>query len=728
MRSLLLLSMVLGAVAAQAQRQVAPELRDLIEQRIEAIAEQLGDDSGVDLTAISEQLTDRLSSPIDLNHTTPEELASLYLLEDPQIAAIFDHRQRFGPFLSLYELQTIDGLDLRTLELVRPFLTVRERPLDSRASLKEILKNGRHEWTTRTQINIEQRKGFLGAPGGDPFGVAYTDPDGDALPDIDDAQVLDSLRDNSKVYLGSPWKIYSRYRFRYRQNVSFGITAEKDEGEEFFRGTQKQGFDFHSAHLFVRGLGRVKAVALGDFQAQFGQGLVFWSGLAFSNKSAYTLNIKRNAQGLSPYASVNENLFLRGGGATIELTEHWDATVFASSKGLDANISAAPQPSDTNGVFTDAELAISSFQEDGFHRTPNELLKKDAVRENIQGGHLRYRRARWSIGATAAHVAYDRTLTRNLKPYNQFEFQGRENTTMGVDWNVASRNITWFGEGARSANGGLAALTGLLVALDKRLSLSLLYRDYQRDFQGTHSVAFAEGTNPWNERGLFTGLEIRPDRKWTINAYMDQFRFPWLRYQTDATSQGHDLLGQITWTPDKRTQLYFRARRQQRQRNTALGDNGIDALVDLEQTNFRFNASYRVSESVTLRSRMERVEFQRGDQPQENGFLLYQDLMYRPLMSEWELTGRVALFSSDTYNARIYAYENDIIGVFSIPPYYGRGMRYYAMVRYTPLRGLDLWVRYGAWLFNDQQAIGSGLQEISGDRRSDLKVQVRLQF
>ncbi|MEZ4759397.1 MAG: hypothetical protein R2810_06365 [Flavobacteriales bacterium] len=63
--------------------------------------------------------------------------------------------------------------------------------------------------------------------------------------------MLDSLRRNSRLYLGPSYKLYTRYRFRYRQNISFGITAEKDEGEEFFTGAQPDGFDFYSAHLFT---------------------------------------------------------------------------------------------------------------------------------------------------------------------------------------------------------------------------------------------------------------------------------------------------------------------------------------------------------------------------------------------------------------------------------------------------------------------------------------------
>jgi hypothetical protein len=726
-RALLVLFVCL-VVRVAAQVEDAPsdpqgELRDLIEQRIEAVAEQLGDDNNVDLTALTEMLMDYARSPIDLNRTDIIELAQLQLLSDVQISALMEHQRRFGPLMSLYELQTIDGMDPRTITMIRPFVKVRDNVNATRASLKEIFKNGSHEVLSRSIVNIEQRQGFLGQA--NPFGVDYADPDGTPLPNVDDAQVLDSLRKNNKVYLGSPYKLYARYRFRYRQNISFGVTAEKDEGEQFFKGTQPDGFDFYSAHLFLRNMGPVKALALGDYTAQFGQGLVFWSGLAFGAKSAFTMNIKRNAAGLMPYASVNENLFLRGAGATVDLAKHLEGTAFVSHKGYDANVTDPDEPTAEN---VDQEAAFSSLLDDGYHRTFREVSRKDAIKETIFGGHLRYKRPTWSIGATAAQVRYSSSLDRNLGVYNQFEFEGQENTTYGADWNVLYRNITWFGEGARSANGGMGGLTGLLIALDRRLSFSMLYRDYQRNYQGLYSVAFAEGTNPWNERGLYMGMELKPTRQWTINAYMDQFRFPWLRYLTNAPSAGSDVFGQVTWKPDKKVEIYVRARHQQRQRNAEGVTEGVDPLVAVVQTNFRFNASYKVDQSVTLRTRVESVDYQRGDTPKEHGFLIYEDVIHRPMKSKWEFTGRVAIFSSDSYDARLYAFENDIPGTFSIPPYYGRGMRWYAMARYSAARGVDLWLRYGAWIYNDQDRISSGLQETNGYRKSDLKLEVRVRF
>jgi hypothetical protein len=720
---------LLAWCASAAQVDKVP--RDVIEQRIEAAAEQLGGDADVDLTNLFELLTDRYTDPIDLNNASAEDLNALLLLTDVQVSALLQHIRRNGKLLSVYELQTINSWDINTIQLVRPFITVRENALSTRASLKEILKQGGHEFMLRSTMNIEERRGFMDRKNF--FGKEYAYPNGSELPDFDVPGMRDSLRANSKVYLGSPYRIYSRYRFRYRQNISVGFTTEKDEGEEFFQGSQ-QNFDFVSAHFFLRNVGPVKALAIGDYTAQFGQGLGFWSGLGFAAKSSFTMNVKRNAVGLLPYTSVNENLFLRGVAATFALGKQWELTAFGSKKQLDANVTAQPTGEDTLDTNIQ-EVIFSSFLEDGFHRTENELRKKDGISEQIVGGHLRYRGKSWSIGATGARVEYDAVLARNAQPYNQFDFQGRTNTTASVDWNVLWRNLTWFGEAAKSENPStrsgtesIAINSGVLLALDRKVSLSMLFRDYGRAYHGLYSVAFAEGTNPWNERGLYTGIEVRPNRKWQVNAYFDQFRFPWLRYLTDGPSSGHDWLVQANWRPSKKVELYARIRKQDRARDTGIDVRGIDPLVRVEQTNYRVNASYKVSESVSLRTRIETIDFQRGKLPLQHGFLLYQDVVHRPLRSPVELTARFAIFESSSYDARVYAYENDLVGLFSIPAYYGRGVRWYGMARISPLRRVDVWIRYGAWVFRDQESISSGLQEINGNVRSDLKAQVRVMF
>ena len=50
------------------------------------------------------------------------------------------------------------------------------------------------------------------------------------------------------------------------------------------------------------------------------------------------------------------------------------------------------------------------------------------------------------------------------------------------------------------------------------------------------------------------------------------------------------------------------------------------------------------------------------------------------------------------------------------------------MARWSVMRGVDLWVRYGAWIYNGEDRISSGLQEISGNMKSDLHLQLKVRF
>ena len=714
MRRVLSVAFVLLSMRLCAQVEGVPH--DLIEQRIEAAVEIYGGENEVDLSTLFEVLTDRFNDPIDLNHTDAQELHSLLLLTDPQINAIMQHIIRNGPLLSIYELQAIDGMDLRSIEMIRPFVTVREHPLAMHASLRDMLKRGEQELLLRSTMNVQQRRGFQHRS--DNWGTSYSDQ---AIGPTE----IGEMERNSQLYLGSPYRIYTRYRFRYRHNLSFGITAEKDEGEEFFRGSQPNGFDFYSAHLFLRDIGRWKAIAIGDHAAQFGQGLAFWNGLAFASKSSFAMNVKRNAIGLLPYTSVNENLFMRGVGGTYALSRKWEITASISSKPIDASVQ--PGAADTIGTAP-PEVLFSSFQQDGYHRTYNELAKKDAVQEHIGVAHLRYRDRTFSIGATASHVRFDADLQRNVRPYNQFEFNGDRNSTAGIDMDLLYRNANFFGEAAMSANGGLAYNAGVLLSLDRRVDISVVHRDYGRDFQSLYSTAFGEGSKVSNERGTFLGLAIQASRAISINAYIDRFRFPWLRYQIDAPSHGTDWLVQLNWRPRKHVDLYVRTRHRYGSRNTGETVTGVRPVVRTAQINHRFHASYRVTPAITFRTRLETVTFQRGDLSMQHGFMLYHDLVHRPMMGPIEVTLRFALFETDGWDARLYAYENDLAGMFSIPAYSGRGIRWYGMLRARPFRNVDVWLRYGAFILPDQERIGSGLQEVRGNVRSDLKLQVRLRF
>jgi len=110
------------------------------------------------------------------------------------------------------------------------------------------------------------------------------------------------------------------------------------------------------------------------------------------------------------------------------------------------------------------------------------------------------------------------------------------------------------------------------------------------------------------------------------------------------------------------------------------------------------------------------------------GYLVYQDLDYSPLSSKISGNVRLAYFNTASYHSRIYAYEDDVLSGSGSGGYYGKGIRTYLNVRYRLLKTLDLWGRYALYFYPDKTVIGSGLDEIMGSKKSDLKFQVRYQF
>lgn len=673
---------------------------NIIEQRIEQIAEA-AEDENLDYTTLFEQLSIFLDFPLNLNTATVDDLYGLGLLTNDQILRFLDYRKEYGQLFSLYELAFIDGWDQATAELILPFVEVSLNEKRDKITLKKLRDYGKHEIVVRWQRILEDQVGY--AP-------------------ISDEELAD--RPNAR-YLGSPDKVFARYRYRYDDRISFGMTAEKDNGEEFFRGSQSNGFDFYSGHVYLKDFGVVKQLAVGDYQAQFGQGLTFWSGLGFNRKSSFTVSTAQAGRNITPYTSINENLFLRGGAVTLNHGK-FDFTAFYSGKNIDGNL-ADFEPADSTDIL-DPQVLITSFQESGFHRTANEIADKDAIFQEHYGGHLRYKTTNFQLGVTAAHMQLDGLINRNSNFYSQFRFAGTENTTVGADYLLRVENFLFFGETAQSANGGIATMNGVNIEMNPRLLVNITQRYYEKDFQGVASVGFGEGTLVENESGIYFGVEFRPFKRWKINAYIDQFKFPWLRFQTDAPSSGYDFFGQLEYQASGRTNIYLRYRDRLRQMNTREDVEGADFLVDNPRKNLRLNFSHRATNQIRLRSRVELTEYQRGEEPTSRGFMAYQDVIWDINNLPLRIAARYALFDTETFDSRIYAYENDVLYFFSIPAYAGRGTRAYILIKYDLGRNTDIWLRLAQTYFTDRQVVGSGLEEIDGNTRTELKFQVRYKF
>ncbi len=677
----------------------AQDKGEIIQQRIEFISEQLQSEE-IDLTNIVEQLEFFYESKINLNTTNGEDLEQLYLLTQVQINDLLLHRKAFGKYITIYELQSLKYWDLTTIQLVLPFVKVDDKLDNLHITFKEAMKEGKFELFLRYQPIFQQKQGY--------------------------EKVSDSLLQNSNnYYYGNSDRYYSRFRYTYKSNISVGFTGEKDPGEQFFKGSQKNGFDFYSAHAFFKGGKYISAAVVGDYQVQVGQGLNIWSSYAFG-KTADIATMKRTANPLKAYTSVDEARFLRG--AAVDLSyRNFDLLLFASRKKVDAATIA-----DSN--FEDLEF-ISTIDLSGLHRTNREISKMNGLTESIAGANLRYAFRGLKLGGTFVYQGYDKDFVKTVQNYNQFDFRGKSMVSGSLDYSYVFKNINFFGEVARNFNdyqgkkqGGLAMVHGALISLDAKASIGILYRNYERDYQTFYNAGFSEGSNTQNEKGLYAGLKLKLNSKWSLNGYADIFQFPWMKYLVDAPSSGHEFLIQPVYKPNKIFEVYGRFRQQLRQKNSRDSDGTVTEIEDVLQRNYRFNLTYTVNEFFTLKSRIEYVTLNRKSNKPEDGIMFTQDFVFRPKSFPLDIALRYALFDTDSYDTRMYSFENNALYVFAVPAYYYQGSRAYILVRYSFARHFDLWVRYGEFLYNNRNSVSSGAEEIKGTRKSDFVVQLRISF
>ena len=172
--------------------------------------------------------------------------------------------------------------------------------------------------------------------------------------------------------------------------------------------------------------------------------------------------------------------------------------------------------------------------------------------------------------------------------------------------------------------------------------------------------------------------------------------------------------------------MYAQYRFERKGRNLSGNTTNIDQIINHDKQNLRFHFSYNVSSQFALRSRIEFSFYQ--NQEFNQGFMIYQDLVFKPKVIPLKAQIRLAFFDTDNYDTRIYAYENDVLYAFSVPAYSGTGLRYYFNLSYKINRNFSVWLRFSQTYFTDRDVISSGLAEIDGRTRSEIKVQLRAKF
>jgi hypothetical protein len=271
-------------------------------------------------------------------------------------------------------------------------------------------------------------------------------------------------------------------------------------------------------------------------------------------------------------------------------------------------------------------------------------------------------------------------------------------------------------------------LNGAETYINSRLSFSLLGRCYQRAYQAMFGNAFGENSRNSNETGVFAGVECTPFKSIVLTGNVDVFSFPWLTYMADMPSTGRNFLLKVGFDPTDRLQMSLQYQNKRREENYADTNSTVNKLVFTVLGRFRYQLNYTVNDQFTLRSRCELSRYHSEFAGTSNGYYLGQDVELSPARLPVKFYLCYAMFDTDDYNSRIYVYENDLLYTYSILAVFDQGSRTYLMVKYSPVKRIDIWVKYGITQFVNGETNGSGLYEIQGNQRSEIKAQMIMTF
>ncbi len=645
-------------------------------------------DSDMNYEDLYENVLQLFSNPVNLNKAGEEDLRFLNLLSLAQIKNLIDYRKENKNLLSVYELQAIPGYDLPTIKKLLPFVKVVDPGNILDANFWE-------------KIRKESDNYFLVR-----YGRTLQIPKGNS-----------SLAQPGIRFRGSPDKLYLRFRTSKPGDFSMGFTAEKDAGEsiDWNAANRYYGVDYLSFHFQLQNKGRLKNLIVGDYQSQFGQGVML-GGILGMGKGAETITtLRRSNIGVVPYTSVNEAGFLRGMAATVKVADHLFITTFYSNTKRDATLSEDSVSS----------TIISSFQTTGLHRNEIELSSRKKIVDKNWGAVLQYNANQLDMGIMFNEVSFDATVLRNPRVYNRFAFGGIQNRNIGLYFNHTFQNLAFFSELSHSISYGNAFTAGVLWSLTNKLDLSLSYRKFDRDFYSFYSNAFAESSATQNENGMYWGWKYSINQKINIAGYLDLFQFPWLRYRDYAPSTGHEWLLRFSYQPSRTVLIFIQGREESKDRNMTGEHSTLYQTSQGNKYNYWINIDYGLRQKLRLKTRAQFSTFRFAGR-HTKGMAFIQDI--RTEIGKFKVTARYAIFDTDDYDNRQYAYENDVYLAYAMPAYYSAGVRKVGMIEYKMNRAVSLWLRCAHTRYLNEKTIGSGLETIEGNSKTDIKFQLRITF
>ena len=371
---------------------------------------------------------------------------------------------------------------------------------------------------------------------------------------------------------------------------------------------------------------------------------------------------------------------------------------------------------------------ITSIKEDGYHRIPRDLEKKNTFSNQLIGSNIHYNGKFFEVGLTGVYNVFNKVLNTTYRAYNKYYPRGKDFLNIGIDYKLFWKKFTLLGETAFDKNGKIATMNMLRYSPKESFQLWVMHRFYDVAYQSLYASSIGEGSSVQNESGFYIGLETRFLRYFKLTTYGDYFYFPWKKYQLSKNgTQGFDGMAQVSYSPRYELNMFIRYRYKNRYKDFT-PDDGEKITIPYIQQKWKYQLNYSPVDELMLKTSVDMVHNAYQHQEPSRGILVGQSAGYKFQKFPLQLDISAAWFQTDDYASRISLYEKGLLYSFNFPSFYGKGERFGIHGRYEWNNHIILQAKYALTHYRDREVISSDLEQIDGNIKSDLYLQLRWKF
>jgi len=319
------------------------------------------------------------------------------------------------------------------------------------------------------------------------------------------------------------------------------------------------------------------------------------------------------------------------------------------------------------------------------------VQKKNVVADQTYGINLTYNLSNVRIGFTWAEDKFSiPMIPEKDDPKEVFDFTGDNNSIYSIYYNSLIKKILLYGEISVNNSFRHAIVQGFSFRPSDRLGLNFLFRDYEAGYESFHGRGPGIRSETGNEKGILGNFSFEAAKHLFITGGVDIHSFPWLQYRCSAPARGirKELVARFFPGDKLKIEAWYNYRLSM---NDAANNKMIPEQNELVTRSIRGSVRYSANENLTLGTRL---DYKITDPSTGTGILLLNEIIYsvRPLpVTLWI---RYCIYNTDSWDSRIYTYENDLLYSFSIPALSGKGSRSYIMIKWEINDSAEIRLKY----------------------------------